>query len=325
MDLKQLRYFAAVAATGHMTRAAAKLGMQQPPLSQQIRALETHLGLPLFHRHPKGMTLTDGGRLFLVETMRILADVEAAEQRMRRIAQGHVGLLKVGFTSSAAAHGYTPALLREFRAHHPGIDLSISEMNAAELTEAVAASRIHAALLRVPVATPDGLAFETLLREPVVVALPLDHPFLAKASSPGRMKSTPSTRARQPVSLRDLQRDEFILVRRPGAPGLYANLLALCEETGFTPRIGAEVERMMTGLNLVAAGVGVTVVPASMEGAHIAAIAYRPLLEGARLDAPLTMVWRSADGTGPTAHFIALARSLARRDRPVQRAPRRAA
>ena len=97
----------------------------------------TQLGLPLFHRHPKGMTLTDGGRLLLVEATRILEDVAATEARMQRVAQGRVGLLKVGFTSSAAAHAFTPALLREFRAHHAGIDLAISEMNAAELTAAV--------------------------------------------------------------------------------------------------------------------------------------------------------------------------------------------
>ena len=303
MDLRQLRYFAAVARTGHMTRAAAELGIQQPPLSQQIRALETQLGLPLFHRHPKGMTLTDGGRLLLVEATRILEDVAATEARMQRVAQGRVGLLKVGFTSSAAAHAYTPALLREFRAHHAGIDLAISEMNAAELTAAVAEARLHAAVLRVPVQRPDGLAFETLLREPVRVALPLDHRLASPRSG---------ARAPAAVALRDLRDDAFILVRRPGAPGLYANLLALCDEEGFQPAIAAEVDRMMTGLNLVAAGVGVTVVPASMQGAHPGAIEFRPLVESDRLDAPLTLVWRAADCTGPTEHFVALARRLAK-------------
>ena len=304
MDLRQLRYFAAVARTGHMTRAAAELGIQQPPLSQQIRALETQLGLALFHRHPKGMTLTDGGRLLLAEATRILDDVDATEARMRRIAQGRVGRLDVGFTSSAAAHAFTPALLREFRAHHAGIDLAIKEMNAAELTEAVAESRLHCAVLRVPVQRPDGLVFETLLREPVRVALPLGHP-LATARAHG------AARARPAVALRDLRHDAFILVRRPGAPGLYANLLALCVEEGFAPAIAAEVDRMMTGLNLVAAGVGVTVVPASMEGAHPDAIEFRPLAESARLDAPLTLVWREAECDGPTAHFVALARQIA--------------
>ena len=121
----------------------------------------------------------------------------------------------------------------------------------------MATGRLHCGLLRVPVARPAGLAFETLLREPVRVALPLDHPLAATAGG---------ARRRPAVALAELAQDGFILVRRPGAPGLYANLLALCEEQGFRPRIAAEVDRMMTSLNLVAAGLGVSVVPASMQG-----------------------------------------------------------
>ena len=305
MELRQLRYFVAVAEAGHMTRAAARLGIQQPPLSQQIKALETQLGLQLFHRHPKGMSLTDGGRALLAEARRLLDDMAAMEQRMERVAQGRLGLLSLGLTSSAAAHAFTPALLRACRAHHPGIDFAIGEHNAAEVTEAVATARLHCGLLRVPVARPPGLAFETLLREPVRVALPIDHRLAATAGGARRRQTA--------VALADLADDAFVLVRRPGAPGLYANLLALCEEQGFRPRIAAEVDRMMTSLNLVAAGLGVSVVPASMLGVHADAIAYRPLAESARLDAPLTLLYREADCIGPTESFVALARRLAAR------------
>jgi len=309
MELRQLRYFAAVAETGHMTRAAAQLGIQQPPLSQQIKALESRLGLALFHRHPKGMTLTDGGRLFLVEARRILADVAATEQRMVQVAQGRHGLLSVGLTSSAATHAFTPDVLRACRDRHPELELAISEHNAAEITEAVASARLHCGLLRVPVGRPPGLAFETLLREPVCVALPLGH----------RLATAGGTRRRGAVALEELAHDAFVLVRRPGAPGLYANLLALCEEHGFKPRIAAEVERMMTGLNLVAAGLGVSVVPASMQGMHAEAIDYRPLAESGRLDAPLTLVYRQADCIGPTARFVALAQEIAAKSPPARR------
>jgi DNA-binding transcriptional LysR family regulator len=309
MELRHLRYFAAVAEAGHMTRAAALLGIQQPPLSQQIKALETRLGLLLFHRHPKGVALTDGGRLFLVEARRILGDVEAMEQRMARVAQGRCGLLSIGLTSSAAAHAFVPAVLRACRSRCPEVELAIGELNAAELIEAVASARLHCGLLRVPVARPPGLAFETLLREPVCVALPRDHR-LAAATAGG-------ARQRGAIALGELAGDAFILVRRPGAPGLYANLLALCEEHGFKPRIAAEVERMMTSLNLVAAGLGVSVVPASMQGAHPEAIDYRPLAESARLDAPLTLVYRQADCAGPTARFVALAHEIAGKPQAV--------
>ncbi len=175
MELRHLRYFVAVAETGHMTRAAARLGIQQPPLSQQIRALEAALGTALFRRHPKGVALTDAGRLLLAEAQRILADVAALEARMARAAQGLRGTLSMGFTSSAAAHAFTPDTLRACRERYPDIELVLSEHNAAEITEAVASRRLHCGFLRVPVARPPGVLFETLLTEPVVVALPIGH------------------------------------------------------------------------------------------------------------------------------------------------------
>jgi DNA-binding transcriptional LysR family regulator len=299
MELRHLRYFQAVADAGHMTRAAAELGIQQPPLSQQIRALEAELGLALFQRHPKGVALTDAGRLFLADTRRILADVAALKQRMHSVASGEQGVLAIGFTSSAAAHRFTPAALRECRSRYPGIALALSENNAAEITEAVAASRLHGGLIRVPVARPPGLVFEALLRESVVLAL---------SGADAGAKARPRA-----LRLRELRDEGLILVRRPGAPGLYGNLLALCEKQGFKPRIAAEVDRMMTNLNLVAAGAGISVVPASMRGTHAHAIAYRPLAASATLDAPLTLVLRADTNPGPTATFAALLRTLAAR------------
>ena len=301
MEIRQLRYFLAVAELGHMTRAAEQLGIQQPPLSQQIKLLERALSLQLFHRHPKGMSLTDAGRLFQPEAQRMVQDMAQLEQRMAQVAKGQYGKLAIGFTSSAAAHAFVPEVLRACRRLHPGISLELSEANAAEITEAVAASRLHCGLLRVPVAQSDKLVFEPLLREPVVLALPLHHPLaVATAGRPAKA-----------VSLLQLRDDAFILVRRPGAPGLYANLLALCRQQGFEPRVAAEVERMMTNLNLVAAGVGISIVPASMQGLHAGAVVYRPLVESAKLDAPLTLVYRAEDSAGPVASFVALTRKVA--------------
>ncbi|MFY9509587.1 MAG: LysR family transcriptional regulator, partial [Rubrivivax sp.] len=263
MELRHLRYFLAVAEAGHMTRAAAALGIQQPPLSQQIKALEATLGLRLLQRHPKGVTLTDAGRLFRTEAQRQVDGMAALQDRMARVARGQEGLLAVAFTSSAAAHAFTPAVLRECRSRHAGIELRLSEHNAAEILDGVAAGRLHCGLLRVPVSQPAGVVMQTLLNEPAMLALPLDHRLL-RASGP------------RPLALEELRDEGFILVRRPGAPGLYANLLALCEAAGFRPRVVAEVDRMMTNLNLVAAGAGISVVPASMCGAHPHAIVYCP-------------------------------------------------
>lgn len=300
MELRHLRYFVTVAETGHMTRAAALLGMQQPPLSQQIKALEQELGFTLLHRHPKGVSLTDGGRQFLGEAKRLLGDFTDMRERMRRLASGQFGVLTVGFTSSAAAHAYTPAVLRACRSEQPGIALTLSEDNAAGLIEAIAKSRLHCGFLRVPVAQPEGVSFETLLTEPALLALPLDH----------RLAGVPRA-STTPVPLAELEGEDLILVRRPGAPGLYANLLALCERHGVKPRSFVEVDRMMMNLNLVAAGAGISVVPASMRGTHGHSIVCRPLEKHASLEAPLSLAYRTHDHAGPTATFLALARRIA--------------
>lgn len=302
MDIRALRYFVAVAGTGHMTRAAEQLGIQQPPLSLQIKALERELGVLLFKRHPRGVALTDAGRLFQAEALRMLQDMEAMKQRMARVAQGQTGTLAVGFTSSAAAHRFMPEALRAFRRAHPGVELQLREDNAAELTEALAAGRLHCGLLRVPVARPEGLVFETLLREPVWVAMPSDHRFALP---------TNGKKPAKPLALSKLCEEGIILVRRPGAPGLYAELLALCHAQGLRPRVVAEVDRMMTNLNLVAAGVGLSVVPTSMTGVHAHAIAYTRLADGGQLDAPLTLVSRADEDNLPARHFAALLRGLA--------------
>ncbi len=306
MELRHLRYFLAVAEHGHMTRAAGALGIQQPPLSQQIRALEDELGLALFTRHPKGVSLTDAGRMLQADAVRVLQGVESARERLAQLASGVRGRLAVGFTSSAAAHRLTPQALRECRARHPDIALVISEDNAAGLIEAVAEARLDCGLLRVPVARPPGLVFEELLTEGVAVAVPIDHRL---------------ARGRRAVRVEDLRDEGLILVRRSGAPGLYANLLALCERAGFVPRVVAEVERMMSNLNLVAAGAGVSIVPESMVGTHAHAVAYRPLAASASLSAPLTLVRRADDNPGPVRTFATLLHRVAQTWRGATRHP----
>jgi DNA-binding transcriptional LysR family regulator len=300
MDVRQLRYFLAVADAGQMTAAAARLGMQQPPLSQQIAALEQRLGLRLFDRQPKGMALTDGGRALAQEARRLLADFDAMQLRMQAVARGESGVLQVAFTSSAAAHAFTPQALRACRQRHPGIEWVVSESNAAEITERVAGGQLHCGFVRVPVARPEGVLVQTLLREPVVAALPLDHALAARRS----------------VRPQDLHDQPLILVRRPGAPGLYANLLQRCAEAGAVPRVVAEVDRMMTGLNLVAAGVGLTVVPASMKGAHADAVVYRELPRDVRLDAPLSLLYRTDRHEGALASFVTLVSELSAQAMP---------
>ncbi len=309
MELRHLRYFLAVAETGHITRAAEQLGIQQPPLSQQLKALETELGVILFERQPRGVALTAAGHALRTDALDIFARLDQTRQRMQRMARGEEGMLSVGFTSSAAAHKLTPEVLRACRRRFPGIALKLSENNAAEVIEQLTAGTLDVALLRAPVGRPEGLRFELLLEEEMVIALPLDHPLLRKRGAPAHAA------AQEAISLRALAGDAFILVRRPGAPGMYGDLLKVCERLGFTPRVGAEVERMLSNLNLVAAGAGVTVVPASMAGLNPHGVAYRRMEEADQLRAPLTLAYRERDDNPACAALVALTHRIAARHR----------
>jgi len=300
MELRHLRYFLMVAEERHFTRAAARLNMQQPPLSQQIRALEQELGFALFVRHPKGVDLTPGGQVFLTEARDILNRVEDASRHAALAAAGYEGSLKVGFTTSAAAHPAIPALLRAYRAQYPGVSLLLSEGNARELTQELAEQRLDIGFLRAPVARPANLEFHALLEEEMLLVLPVGHPLLAQRSHED-----------QPFSLAQLAAEAFILVRRNGAPGLYGNLVQACENAGFSPRIAFEVERMLTNINLVAAGAGISVVPASMRGFHGASVVYCPLREATpRLSAPITLVHPRAIASPVVGNFVEMARRL---------------
>ncbi|MBK4738957.1 LysR family transcriptional regulator [Noviherbaspirillum pedocola] len=293
MELRHLRYFIAVAEERHITRAAERLGMQQPPLSQQIKLLEAQLGFALFRRLPRGVELTEAGRMFLRDAKALLSDLDAAAERAARAAQGMEGAVAIGFTTSAAAHSYAPGLLRAFRSACPRVALQLKEDNAGRLTEALVEGKLDVALLRAPVTRPAGLAFHTILQEPLLLALPADH----------RLAASPKA-----VSLRLLQAEEFILVRQPGASGMYSDLLAACGQLGFVPRIAAEVGRMLTNISMVAAGLGVSIVPASMRGFHPDRVAYRELCDAPGLVAPMSLVYREENTNRAAENFIALVR-----------------
>jgi DNA-binding transcriptional LysR family regulator len=299
MELRHLRYFVVVAEEGHFTRAAERLGMQQPPLSQQIRALEQELGFELFRRHPKGADLTAGGAAFLKEARAILDNVEQAATRAARVAHGSEGTISVGFTSSAAAHPLIPRLVRAYRDAWPGVSLDFKEGNAAELTEAIAAGKLDLGFLRQPVSRPPGIAFQHLVEEEMLLVLPAGHRALGRI----RRGETPV------VSLKALRDERFILVRRHGAPGMYSDLIDACKRAGFTPDIAIEVERMLTNISLVAAGAGVSAVPASMRGFHAESVVYCRMRESG-LSAPVTMISKEDDPSPAVRHFRELSARL---------------
>src|SRR5580765_4259910 len=175
MELRHLRYFVAVAEEGHMTRAAERLGIQQPPLSQQIRALESELQVQLFRRKPRGVELTQAGHALLTEAQSILQQVEHAVAATRRTARGEAGRIGLGFTSSASFHPFVPRLIRQYREAHPLVALSLEESGTGELVDALRQERLDAAIVRSPIGPVPDITVHAVLEEAMVAALPAGH------------------------------------------------------------------------------------------------------------------------------------------------------
>lgn len=291
MELRHLRYFVAVAEEGHVTRAAERLGIQQPPLSQQIQGLERELDAQLFRRKPRGVELTPAGRALYDEARAILARADEAVVATKRAAQGEAGRVGIGFTSSASFHPFVPRVIRAFRQAHPLVALALEESGTTELVAALRAQAIDAAFVRSPVGESDDLLVRPLFDEPMVAALPSGHS-LAGASDD--------------LPLAALAGEIFILYRRPVGPGLHDAIIAACDRAGFSPTIGQEAPRMLSTLSLVAAGLGVTVVPASMSRLGAEGVVYRPVDQSAPLTAPLNLAYRRDEISAAVRRFVAL-------------------
>ena len=291
MELRHLRYFVAVAEEAHITRAAERLGIQQPPLSQQIRALERELDVQLFRRKPRGVELTDAGQAFLERARAILDQVERAFATTRRTARGEQGRVVVGFTSSAPFHPFVPRVIRAFREISPLVSLVLEESGSSELVQGLHNEEIDAAFIRSPLADVVGLVVRPLLEEEMVVALPAGHA-LAKDSGA--------------LPLSALANETFILYKRPGGPGLYDTIITACRGAGFSPRVGQEAPRIISTLNLVAAGLGVSIVPTSLQRLQMDGVIYRDLCDSPGLKAPLILACRPGENSAAVQRFIDL-------------------
>jgi len=289
-DLRQLRAFVAIAEEGHITRAAARLGMQQPPLTRLLHALEREFAAPLMERFPKGVRLTAAGAALLDEARAVLRRTEGIGDVVQRAARGEQGKLALGFTSSSALHPFVPAVIRAFRTSVPGVLVVLDEAGTAELVDALMQERLDAAFVRSQLSGLSALRVETLLTEPMVLALPEDHP----------MAKLPAA----PISLASLASEAFVLYRRPAGPGLYDALLAACKSAGFSPRVAQEAPRMTATMSLVAAGLGVSIVPASMARLRGDGVIYRALSDCPELCAPLYLATRIDDSSPALARFM---------------------
>jgi len=299
MELWHLKYFIAVAEEGHITRAAERLGMQQPPLSQRIKAIEREVDAQLFHRRARGVELTDAGRAFLNSARAVLAQLDHTFETTRRTARGEEGRISIGIVPASPFHPLVPRAIRAFRETYPQVSVRLEERLGGELLQLLRSEQIDVAFIRMPHADQEGLVVNRLLEEPMLVALPRAHP-LARSSGKGET----------PLLLKHLAPETFILYGPPGT-GLRELTIEACRAAGFNPRAGQEAPRIASTLSLVAVGLGISLVPASLRHLYVDGVVYRPLKGSVRPKAPLDLASRRGDPSVVVRHFLKLVRHAA--------------
>jgi DNA-binding transcriptional LysR family regulator len=288
VKLHHLRYFVAVAEELHFRRAAERLHMSQPPLSDAIRELETAVGATLLARTRRRVALTPAGEVLLRDARAVLAALERALDTARRIGAGQAGRLRIGFVGSAL-YGIVPDLVRAFMLERPDIVLQLQERSTTDQLAALAAGDLDVGFVRAPV-DAEGLRIETVLRESTMAALPAGHPL-------ERLKRIPVAR---------LAAHPFVLFPRAQAPALHDAITAAVGSGGSAPRVVQEVPELATIVGLVASGVGVSLVPASVQALARPGVVYRPVAGAPRSD--LALVTRPAEPSPMVRAFVAAAR-----------------
>jgi DNA-binding transcriptional LysR family regulator len=275
MELRHLRYFVAVAEELHFSRAAERIGIAQPPLSQQIRQLEEEIGVRLFYRNQRKVTLTAAGELLLRDSRQILQLAEEAKENARRAERGEIGTLVIAFVSSATYGDFMPSVIRDFRERYPKAELKLLEKSTTEQTAAIVAGTVHVGFVRPPI-SDRKVETETVLKEPILAALPIQHE-LAKRTS---------------IALSELSDQKFIMLPRNMGLNFYDQTVSLCRDAGFNPEAIQEASEIHTIIGLVATGMGVALVPASIVNLNREGVAYMPLM-GIHPEVELAIAWKS--------------------------------
>jgi LysR family transcriptional regulator, benzoate and cis,cis-muconate-responsive activator of ben and cat genes len=288
MELRHLRYFHAVAATCSFSRAAELLHIAQPPLSRQIRQLEDYLQVELFDRESRPIMLTVAGKFFHEQTLHVVSRLREIEEGTRRLARGQRAWLGIGFVPSVMC-GPLPGLVRQFRLAAPDVETGFTELMTMEQAAALKLGRIDVGFGRLAIDDPD-ICCVTLLREPLLAALPAGHRLLGCTA----------------LQLAELAHEPLILYPARPRPGYADQVLDLFARQGLRPSAVREANEMQTALGLVAAGIGVTLVPASARRARGDGVLYLPLADP-EAASPVIMNFRAGDPSPVLARFRAMA------------------
>ena len=296
MELRQLRYFVTVAEELHFGKAALRLHMTQPPLSQTIQALEELLGAPLFERNRRGVTLTPAGQALLPEARRMLAQAHELPQLVRRAAGGEVGRLTLAFVSSAD-YSVLPPFLRAYRAAYPQVQITLQEATSDLQLDDLLHNRIDVGLLIPPLPDKAKLELDYLpvLNEALMLALPAGLPSLKKKGK---------------LALGSLPPLPLIIFPRAISPALYDAILSVFREAGVTPEIGQQAIQMQTIVSLVSAGMGMALVPQSVSNLMRPGVEYRALEDATPL-VETGLAWRRDNASPVLRGFLDLLRKNA--------------
>ena len=297
MELRHLRYVVMLAETLHFGRAAERLNLSQPPLSHQVRQLEEELRIKLFHRTKRQVQLTEAGRMFVQEARVILAQAAHAANLASRVDQGEVGQLTMGVAGPADAPIFVQ-ILRTFAQKYPKVRIVLRNMSSLDQTHAISEERLHVGFVALPI-DDAGLATETVMRQPIMIALPPDHP-LAKCDR---------------VPLTALSGEPQIMFGRSNAPRFFDVVLAACREAGFSMNIAHEVDNLYTACALVAAGLGVCLVPAGVQDSHsTSSMVLRPVTPSLpHVDMHIALAYKPQSGNELVPLFVDVVRDVVRR------------
>lgn len=297
IELRHLRYFIAVAEELHFGRAAARLHISQPPLSQQIQALERELGgLKLFERNQRRVALTEAGQQFLIQSYAVLDSVQNAVSIAHRSGRGEFGVLRIGFTGSMPFTGVMPQLIRDFREAYPGVELRLEELPSINQVELLLKGSLDVGFTRRLTNVPlEKVETYRLLEERLVVAFPAGHALAEKPE----------------ITIPMLADEKFVMYARPIGAGLYDQIMSMCLAAGFSPKVAQEARHMPTIIGLVSAGVGIGIVAPAMRQMRVSNVVYRKL-KAAGSKTEVLLVSRRGENSVLVTNFVKLARGRKR-------------
>ncbi|MBD2216761.1 LysR family transcriptional regulator [Calothrix sp. FACHB-1219] len=286
MELRHLRYFIAVAEELHFSKAAERLHIAQPPLSQQIQQLEAELGVKLFHRQTKRQVqLTEAGKVFLQAAYQLLMQLDTAVALTQRIGRGQTGQLRIGFTS-LVIYDLLPLILRQFREKFPAVELVLRELTTSQQEQALRDGGIHVGFAHPPL-EDDTISYQCIHRQSLVVALPPTHSLAQTAH----------------ISVQNLLNEPLIVFPRYLAPGLYDLIMSVFSQGNIKPHITQEAVQMQTIIGLVSAGMGLAITPSSLQNLQRPGVTYRPLLEAAPV-IETALIWQQNCLTPLVENFL---------------------